>query len=291
MINLCRACPASALSGDADGGTPILFADPWHEETAEVMPTLDSKSDRNAFCCGNFSNCRGMGATSSTTRPIDNSRPMSHAMAAGRFAKGKDSLQGNPFILSSAIPDPSTLPPLTAQALNTVSKEPMANLAKASGTNRIRSAGDISFAKSVAGFDAEDRSNAGDAGVCSPQLHGRCGFVVRLREDTPAGPWMCHHFTLDGVHCARRGLGAEHANKCGGVLSTINDRVDNRDICMGLRKAAAGHGAPILARCGAIAPEPICRLDSCPFLSKDMTCPYALAAEGRLSSRTNGVDE
>jgi len=118
----------------------------------------------------------------------------------------------------------------------------------------------------------------------SLQFHGRCGFVVRLRPDAPSGPWMCHHFTLDGTHCVSYGLGKQHANRCAGVLHPINAEAHNLDDprpsrrCMGLRKPGDGNGYPLLVRCGKAATAPACRPDSCPYIAQNLLCPYAARA-------------
>lgn len=110
---------------------------------------------------------------------------------------------------------------------------------------------------------------------------GRCGFVARLRPETPEGPWMCHHFTVDGVHCVRAGLGPEHANSCAGFCrlietETLEDLADPPR-CMGLRKPLDGPGCPSLIRCG-LATVPSCSPSNCPFLARRRQCPYVRRA-------------
>lgn len=110
--------------------------------------------------------------------------------------------------------------------------------------------------------------------------HGRCGNVLRLRPDAPPGPWLCHHFTVDGSHVAQSGLPAEHANRCAGELRAIDGEADSFNAlvqapgrCMGLRKPD-GSGYPLLLRCSRPPTVPICRRDSCPYLARSMICPY-----------------
>jgi hypothetical protein len=113
---------------------------------------------------------------------------------------------------------------------------------------------------------------------------GRCGFVARLRPETPEGPWMCHHFTVDGVHCVRAGLGPEHANSCAGFCRVIEtetfEDLADPPRCMGLRKPLDGPGCPSLIRCGP-ATVPTCSKSNCPFLARGRQCPYVRRARAR----------
>merc|ERR1719453_483784 len=110
------------------------------------------------------------------------------------------------------------------------------------------------------------REGTNDSGVFFTQWRGRCGFCCRLRPETPDGPWMCHHFTVDGEHCVTMGLGPEHANSCAGVCQmmateTLEDLADPPR-CMGLRKPLDGPRCPTLIKCG-IAAAPCCSVRTC----------------------------
>jgi len=124
------------------------------------------------------------------------------------------------------------------------------------------------------------REGTDDSGMFFTQWRGRCGFITRLRHDTPEGPWMCHHFTVNGEHCVRAGLGPEHANSCAGVCLTMaptfQDFTDPPR-CMGLRKPLDGPGAPTLIKCSP-ACVPCCTPSSCAFLSKGRICPFVKKA-------------
>lgn len=151
---------------------------------------------------------------------------------------------------------------------------------------------------SASGSAAATFGDASDSSaVFSMQWRGCCGFVVRLRPDTPEGPWLCHHFTLDGAHCVQSGLGKQFANRCAGALHPIDgeatsfDDITTRRRCMGLHKPDMGMGYPLLLRCARPPSTPLCRPDTCPYLAQHVTCPYAAriaeaasaAAEQRVS--------
>eukprot|EP00928_Gymnodinium_smaydae_P054759 TRINITY_DN38487_c0_g1_i1.p1 TRINITY_DN38487_c0_g1~~TRINITY_DN38487_c0_g1_i1.p1 ORF type:complete len:434 (+),score=77.57 TRINITY_DN38487_c0_g1_i1:181-1482(+) len=123
--------------------------------------------------------------------------------------------------------------------------------------------------------------------VPAMQWQGRCGFVVRLKPGTPDGPWLCHHFSVDGTHCVSGGLGMQHANRCAGVLHPINEEstpaekmfsmgLPSPRRCMGLRRPGGDlRGGPVIVRCGRPLTVPTCTSDTCPFLAQGMCCPYA----------------
>jgi len=165
-----------------------------------------------------------------------------------------------------------------------------ANISKVTDTNGARSCIDRYGAVPDIFATSDD-----DDGLYPMQRHGRCGFVVRLRPGTPDGPWMCHHFTLDGVHCVLAGLPACYANRCAGVLHDIDgnanpfDRLRVPSRCMGLRRPLNDHGYPTLVRCGKPARSPACRLDTCPYLADGVECPYeAMAAVAEVERAVSG---
>lgn len=121
-----------------------------------------------------------------------------------------------------------------------------------------------------------------DSGIFFTQWRGRCGYMGRLRPDTPDGPWMCHHFTVDGEHCVGSGLGPEHANRCAGVCR-INETETFEDLadpprCMGLRKPHDGPGCPTLIKCCLASSSVCCSPDTCPFLAQRRQCPFVKRA-------------
>lgn len=112
------------------------------------------------------------------------------------------------------------------------------------------------------------REGTNDSGTFFTQWRGRCGFVARVRPETPEGPWMCHHFTLDGEHCVGVGLGPEHANSCAGTCRMIEtetfEELADPPRCMGLRKPIDHPGCPTLIKC-TLASSHCCTTRNCPF--------------------------
>lgn len=148
--------------------------------------------------------------------------------------------------------------------------------------------GVVSDRHALTDFPCREGTNCGregthESGHFFTNWRGRCGFVCRLRPETPEGPWMCHHFTVDGVHCVKAGLGPEHANSCAGVCrmieaETFEDFADPPR-CMGLRKPLDGPGYPTLIRCGlAGSSGPGCSPMNCPFLARGRSCPFVKRA-------------
>jgi hypothetical protein len=121
------------------------------------------------------------------------------------------------------------------------------------------------------------REGTNESGIFYTHWQGRCGFVSRLRPETPEGPWMCHHFTVDGEHCVMAGLGPEHANSCAGACRMLEAEAfqDLADPprCMGLRKPVDRPGRPTLIKCG-LPSRPCCSVDTCPFLANGRPCPF-----------------
>jgi len=308
-FNACnsRSCKDPAAKGE-DCPDADVFYDAWQEEMTEFDKMVDKSGGGSvlfplcrtghALClptattCGvELGSCAGPSHALATSEressgPVFTAfgaDPMNHEALAGRVDLGggcpSPHRQGpdTPFVEIQAMP---VLPPVLFEeelpgpgtfSLGEDVPALTGHLHRAAASDRCVSNDGV-----LCG-----REGTNDSGMFLTQWRGRCGFVTRLRFETPDGPWMCHHFTVDGEHCVSLGLGPEHANSCAGVCrmietETFEDLADPPR-CMGLRKPLDGPGAPTLIKCG-LASGPCCTPSNCPFLSKGRMCPFVKKA-------------
>lgn len=135
-------------------------------------------------------------------------------------------------------------------------------------------------------------SVAGDA--LDHTFGGSCGFTVAVGKQRPsagagrgppkagqrlafAHPGMCHHYTWDGLHCVRSGLGSEHANRCSGQLRVVGGAV-HQHICeaVGMPGVCSKVGDDLLEAvcCAPALIRAVCTPECCPFLAEGGVCPF-----------------
>eukprot|EP00747_Dinoflagellata_sp_TGD_P185590 gnl/TRDRNA2_/TRDRNA2_42196_c0_seq1.p1 gnl/TRDRNA2_/TRDRNA2_42196_c0~~gnl/TRDRNA2_/TRDRNA2_42196_c0_seq1.p1 ORF type:complete len:344 (-),score=35.58 gnl/TRDRNA2_/TRDRNA2_42196_c0_seq1:149-1180(-) len=286
-FEMCKACPAMGSAHEAMEAGGTFLQDAWKEEAAEVGPTVATKAvltapgsrrgqqgeqpSNGTSLCSNRGNGRyiveSTPAVSSTPRWAE---PIPTPVENGPLpAPGSGNGNGNGT--SESAPEPSSAEQAVQPGVSEYGRAPES---------------DNMCAGAKPGLDMD----VGTMNLCPPHYQGKCGFVVRLKQDTPAGPWMCHHFTIDGIHCARSGLGPEHANRCAGLLAVIDPEADEVTVCMGLRKPAESPSTPLLARCNRPSSGPVCRVDTCPFLASNLACPYATGSRSARAVPNGGCD-
>eukprot|EP00929_Paragymnodinium_shiwhaense_P075476 TRINITY_DN38592_c0_g1_i2.p1 TRINITY_DN38592_c0_g1~~TRINITY_DN38592_c0_g1_i2.p1 ORF type:complete len:412 (-),score=59.34 TRINITY_DN38592_c0_g1_i2:144-1379(-) len=270
---------------------PAAFAkDPWQEEVNAPPPDQDHsfglpQGALQAAPQGSPETGRGPGKSQSHGSPL---RPHGGAEQEDEDFETADLADTAEFASRGPGQDSRTEQATPNRTKSTLASPPVERARPATDRARTRL-----FQAALGGGESESEEDVpgGPPGVLSMQWHGRCGFVVRLRPDTPSGPWMCHHFTLDGTHCVRFGLGKQHANRCAGMLHPIAEADSaaadgfsfgggcSAPRCMGLRKPEGGSmGYPMLVRCGRPATAPVCRPDTCPYIAQNLMCPYAARA-------------
>lgn len=128
---------------------------------------------------------------------------------------------------------------------------------------------------------------------------GNCGFTVAVGPASPASagkgppaarrlahPGMCHHYTWDGLHCVRSGLGSEHANRCHGQMCAAGVAFGPQ-VCQtvgisGICHTTGAGGDLVEAVCSPPAlARAACTPECCPFLAEGRSCPYDIL--GRVS--------
>lgn len=298
-ITLC-ICSNSVSVADEYGDGRAAMASPWGPEPGRspwndpvlnslpVLPMIGGKAGKHggAFPPGEL--------------------PRAHSSGAAGSSGGAASSSMIPRAVSAG---PLTASPLTAGILSEGFGSPDGRAATGPapgwGAAGFFNKGETAFAKVVRSLSLDDTltsttratEDAHDFGwdVHPAHWHGRCGCVHRLRPDAPPGPWLCHHFSVDGTHVAQSGLAAEHANRCAGALRAIDGEADSFDAlvqpsegCMGLRKPDRA-GYPLLLRCSKPPPGPVCRRDSCPYLARNVICPYAARSAEHAPTSSGGA--
>lgn len=289
MIDICRSnCSAR---GDAFQADTAFYNDAWQEEIAEVRPALGPPAATLALCiCSNHVSTCGGNTWNEPRRlwndPVSKSLPVLPVVVGnggklGGVAELRPTHAGDDGGFTPSVATGGMLPdvggtPDESAAVGCDLGLPDADGKASAKLDRSVSHDNAMTSTTGASEDAHDSS----LDVHPAHWHGRCGYVLRLREDAPPGPWLCHHFSVDGTHIVQNGLPLEHANRCSGELVAIDGEagsfdalVDGPGRCMGLRKPD-GFGCPLLLRCARPPPGPVCRRDSCPYLARGMTCPH-----------------
>lgn len=297
-FNACGACPGVAAHRGEDCPDADSFYDAWQEELASIDKIVDHSGSRplqGALCLS-----RGAAVCASPLGP--HCFPEEGGVFAGccRHQQG----DASPFIEIQSFPvlplssDYSSGPGESAAVRRTGSVGLVSSASSSSSSSMPADmpseavAEDVRSPRPVSPHRVAerriDREGTGGRELTTESnglthWRGRCGFVARLRPETPEGPWMCHHFTVDGVHCVGAGLGPEHANNCAGFCRVIEtetlEELADPPRCMGLRKPVDGPGCPSLIRCG-LATVPGCSPSNCPFLARRRQCPYVRRARG-----------
>lgn len=304
MIDICRSNCSDRRSAEfeVDSG---FYRDAWQEELAETHPVTRSPASLALCICSNsVSTCGGgqlprghdghedRDGQDSLWGPVPGRAPWNDPVAKSLpimpMVEGKAGKHGAPATESQASSSGCATSSLTAGMLSNMGGTPDGR--NASPVSGWGSASEAALAKVGRSLSLDDTltsttratEDAHDSGwdVHPSHWHGRCGYVLRLRPDAPPGPWLCHHFSVDGAHIVQNGLAVEHANHCAGELRPIDGEADSFDAlveapgrCMGLRKPDTV-GYPVLLRCSRPPAGPVCRRDSCPYLAQNVICPY-----------------
>lgn len=317
VIDICRSNCSDGGRTEAFEAESAFYKDAWQEEIAETPPRPPNATLALCVCSNSVNTCGG------SQWLHDHSEGHDHGGRASPWGNDPTRAPWNDPVLKSLPVLPIVVgkagkhapvgepPPahsnagsssLTAGILSSAGATPDGSVA-GGPTQGWRSAGEAAFAKVVRSLSLDDTltsttrttEDAHDSGwdVHPSHWHGRCGYVLRLRPDAPPGPWLCHHFSVDGVHIAQSGLPAEHANRCAGALRAIDGEADSFDAlqapgrCMGLRKPDSV-GYPLLLRCSRPPPGPVCRRDSCPYLAQNVICPYMVRSNELAATASTG---